>query len=192
MPPSLILALALTQAATTPPLVTDEVRRPLRGSSEAAGVIDPETAESKPLVSTGKMEKLRPVNGVDRFKFQGVVPAGFHLVVNHGLLNAGIITFAVAYLPFAIGAPLAQSPALLIPFAGPLIGYRREVGLVPPAIDVLILAILVTDVVAQVGGAILIFAGAIAPTRWLERDAQVSLVPMAPGAAFGASLVGRY
>ncbi len=154
-------------------------------------MIEPEPAPNKPLVSSGKMESLRPVNGVERFKFQGRVPEGFHLVVNTGLLNAGIITFAVAWLPFAVGALITRSPLLRIPFAGPLAGYRRE-GFVSPGIEILIVTILVMDVVAQVGGVTLLLAGAISPTRWLERDARISLVPTAPGAALGASLVGRY
>lgn len=130
--------------------------------------------------------------GRERFQYAGTVPTGFQLVSQPRmrLVVGGIAALAGGHLISVFAALLANQPLGVIPLAGPVI---LAVQLHDTTGSVSLLAAL--DVVAQAVGVALLTIGLAGPEQWLERDAakpHVTLVPSAPGAPLGASLVGRF
>lgn len=136
----------------------------------------------------------------ERFRFTRTVPDGFHVVseARYGLLAGGIAAFAAAYLPFAIIGTAAGSPENVIPFIGPIMAFRPQSGWFSGLTNGILVVGIGIDVIAQLAGATMIIVSLAAPKRWLERDVTepaaptISFAPVAPGADFGASVVGRF
>lgn len=125
----------------------------------------------------------------ERYKESRPVPPGFHPAQepHWELVARGGIAFGLAWVPAGIIAVATRTPVIAIPFAGPILGYRR---LEDPVLNAFAIAGIALDVSVQVFGVCMAIAGFAKPMKWLERD--VSLVPGAPGAPLGASVRGRF
>ena len=140
-------------------------------------------------------------NAPGRFKYTGSVPAGFHLISQPRmrLVGAGIAALAGGHALSILAAALTSRPLGVIPIAGPAIlavqWWDSSSSGFAGLGNFFILLICGIDFAAQVVGVVLMSMGLAAPEQWLERDVAkpgISLVPFAPGAPLGASLLGRF
>ena len=163
--------------------------------------------DARPQSAPGEPVGLRSRDaaGPERFKYSGTVPAGFHLISRPrmNLVTPGIALLAGGHALAVLGGLVSARPLGVIPIAGPVIlavqWWDSSSNGFAAIADFFVLLVCGVDLVAQVAGVVLMSLGLAAPERWLERDAAraadkptVSFVPSAPGAALGASLVGRF
>ena len=127
---------------------------------------------------------------VERYRFEGTVPAGFHVMAEprFAALGAGVAVFGVAYLVGVIVGSAEGKYVSAIPFAGPLLASGPRLSLFSSSLFGLL------DSAAQLAGAILFIVGCT-ESRWLERDPSppaISFAPAAPGADVGVSVRGHF
>lgn len=133
-----------------------------------------------------------PMPTSNRFAYTGTIPPGYRLVEepNLRMIVPGAIVAGISYFLNVIWAAAETTGFPLIPLAGPFIEVARR----PSFNDTAFTFALITTA-GEVIGATLITLGIVLPKQWLERDPKapsVSVLPMAPGAPAGASLVGRF
>ena len=167
--------------------------------TEVAGPVDAAFA--------AEPERLRVVEGVERFKYRGEVPDGFHLVEQPHLelRLGGVLAFAVGYATtVAVSGIVLRDWWGLIPAGGPLFSLVSQLNAPRPqatavaahlAFLALYSVLTVVQTVIQLAGLVMIVVSLVKPLRWLERGPQrptVTFLPGAPGAALGASVTGRF
>jgi hypothetical protein len=109
---------------------------------------------------------------------------------NTRVLIPGIAVAGGSYLLCVIWAGAVSSGFPLIPLAGPFIEAGRAGSFTSGDFTLALLASL-----GQGIGATLITIGLLKPRQWLEPEVtgpSMSVLPMAPGAQAGASVVGRF
>lgn len=126
----------------------------------------------------------------ERFKAIDPVPPGFHLAREPSweAIARGSLAFASAWLPMAIAAASTGTTFLAIPVAGPVLGYRADPGPDAGFRNFALVTAIAIDASVQLFGLVMTVVGFAVPSRWLERDAPISLVPTASG----ARVVGRF
>lgn len=212
---ALLIQFPLAQAESPQEVSPRAVSGPLDGGQEmrAWGEQEPpgcatasDCATGFACSSKGVCEPARPATpeyrGWRGRAWTGAVPEGFHLVSEPqwGSVVGGVAAFVGGYgLCAGIGLAAGRPPGA-IPFAGPVILAGQALfaptgdwAFVAVVLDIVIIAAAAIDLAAQVGGVVLIITGS-APKQRLERDEKpsVTLVPSAPGAPLGASVVGRF
>lgn len=126
----------------------------------------------------------------ERFRAIDPVPPGFHLAreLSWEVIARGTLAFASAWLPMAIAAGATRTPLLAIPLAGPFLGYRADPGPDAGFRNFALVTAIAIDASVQLFGLVMTVVGFAVPSRWLERDAPISVVPTASG----ARVVGRF
>ena len=145
-----------------------------------------------PLQRPGDPAVIRRADAThaERFKVTKPIPPGFHLAQEPSgeAIARGSIAFATAWLPAAIAALISRAPVLAIPVAGPVLAYRPEVGPMADLHNFGTVSAIAIDVSVQLFGLVMVVAGLAVPSKWLERDLSIAIVP----AVTGAHLVGRF
>lgn len=154
--------------------------------------------------------ELRPTRAAGRYRYQGEVPEGYHVVSRPraGLVIAGSVLFGVSYLTtLALGLAWLGDAWAFMPIAGPIITSVNQWARWDKAsgsntyagafLDASLLSfytvIAVFQTALQAAGVTLFTIGLAKPNRWIEKDrVQFTFVPGAPASLGGASLLGLF
>lgn len=198
---------AHAQEETAPPLLSAEVPCVSdRDCDEGASCVRAERrGKQEPGVCRAGPRPLRQRyldEKVERFEYRGVEPEGFHLVseVRLGLLGGGIAAFAGGYGLSLLAGLGTGAPLGAIPLLGPLfVGaswWSPSSGFLAGFANFWVVLLVAVDLVAQGAGIVMMSVAGGAPQRWLERNVATNpvatIVPGAPGAPLGASVVARF
>lgn len=143
-------------------------------------------------------EPSRGPNSYERFRYEGTIPEGYHLVseVKRSLIGGGAGALVGGYALTLFISLISQEWGGAVPVVGPLI-FAVQAWQPSTAGGSLVNGFIVLgaiiELAAQGAGLGMIIGAVITPEQWLERDLpRVSLVPAAAGSPLGASLVGSF
>jgi hypothetical protein len=151
---------------------------------------------------------LRTEGHAVRYEYLGTVPEGFTLreEPRWALLAGGVGAFGGGYLLAALVGAYDGTGLGMVPVVGPLLTMvahcnrptSNPAGLAGALVDtgvfVTLGALSVIETAAQVAGITMFTLSLIKSRKWLERSDRVTitLLPVAPGAQAGASLVAHF